>query len=199
MSRLKTNAVQLGDNATATQNFTLRTNNDGTMTLARGNVGATTQDILTVSADGNVKHGVARSIVRLAGGGGFGSTNIATRRFSNLLFTRGTDITYADSATLGATFTITVDGVYSISYTDQFNSAAYFGVSFNTTQPATSVAAIAQSERLAMAQTISANAPNNCAWCGWLDAGSVIRAQTNVSPTNGLDPTLTSFSIGRIG
>ena len=39
---IKTNAVQLGDSATATQNFTLRTNQDGTATLARGNVGATT-------------------------------------------------------------------------------------------------------------------------------------------------------------
>ena len=49
---IKTNAVQLGDSATATQNFTLRTNVDGTATLARGNVGATTQDILTIDAAG---------------------------------------------------------------------------------------------------------------------------------------------------
>lgn len=52
MSALKTNAIQLGENATATQNFTLRTNNDGTLTLARGNVGATTQDLLTADAAG---------------------------------------------------------------------------------------------------------------------------------------------------
>ena len=52
---IKTNAVQLGDSATATQNFTLRTNADGTATLARGNVGATTQDVLTIAADGTVK------------------------------------------------------------------------------------------------------------------------------------------------
>lgn len=49
---LKAGAVQLGDSATATQNFTLRTNIDGTATLARGNVGATTQDILTIDAAG---------------------------------------------------------------------------------------------------------------------------------------------------
>lgn len=52
---LKTNSIQLGDSATPTQNFTLRTNIDGTATLARGNVGATTQDILTIGADGTVK------------------------------------------------------------------------------------------------------------------------------------------------
>lgn len=54
MSILKANSVQLGNSATATQNFTLRSNADGSATLARGNVGATTQDILTVDADGRV-------------------------------------------------------------------------------------------------------------------------------------------------
>lgn len=51
---LKTNAVQLGDSTTATQNLTIRTNVDGTFTLARGNVGATTQDVLTIDANGRI-------------------------------------------------------------------------------------------------------------------------------------------------
>lgn len=51
---IKTNTVQLGDSATATQNFVWQTNVDGTCKLARGNVGATTQDILTVDANGLV-------------------------------------------------------------------------------------------------------------------------------------------------
>lgn len=51
---IKTNSVQLGDSATATQNFTLQTNVDGTAKLARGNAGATTQDILTVDINGRV-------------------------------------------------------------------------------------------------------------------------------------------------
>lgn len=54
MSVLKLDAVQLGDNADATKNFTFRTNNNGTLTLARGNVGATTQDLLTLDAAGRV-------------------------------------------------------------------------------------------------------------------------------------------------
>jgi hypothetical protein len=51
---VKANAVQLGDSSTATQNLTIRTNADGTFTIARGNVGATTQDILTIDASGNI-------------------------------------------------------------------------------------------------------------------------------------------------
>lgn len=51
---LALNTVQLGDSLTATQNLVIRTNVDGTFTLARGNAGATTQDILTIDANGLV-------------------------------------------------------------------------------------------------------------------------------------------------
>lgn len=45
--------AQLGTSGTATQNFTLTAESaDGTMKLARGNAGATTQDILTINAAG---------------------------------------------------------------------------------------------------------------------------------------------------
>jgi hypothetical protein len=56
MSLLKTNAVQIGQSATATQNFTLSvpSSPDGTVKLARGNSGATTADIFTVSNTGVV-------------------------------------------------------------------------------------------------------------------------------------------------
>jgi hypothetical protein len=48
------NKVQLGDSTTATQNFVLQTNVDGTATLARGNDGATTQDVVTINSSGVV-------------------------------------------------------------------------------------------------------------------------------------------------
>jgi hypothetical protein len=55
MSTLKTNRVQLGLSGTATQNFTFDASAaDGTMKLARGVAGATTQDILTINALGEV-------------------------------------------------------------------------------------------------------------------------------------------------
>lgn len=51
---IKTDIVQLGDSPTATQNLVIRTNANGTFTVARGNAGATTQDILTIDANGKV-------------------------------------------------------------------------------------------------------------------------------------------------
>ena len=56
MSLIRANAVQIGQSPTATQNFTLAvpSSPDGTIKLARGNAGATTQDVLSVDASGNV-------------------------------------------------------------------------------------------------------------------------------------------------
>lgn len=55
MSTVKSNRSQLGISGTATQNFTLTAEAaDGTMKLARGNAGATTQDVITVDANGLV-------------------------------------------------------------------------------------------------------------------------------------------------
>ena len=56
MSLLKANSVQIGQSATATNNFTLSipSSPDGTIKLARGNSGATTADVLSVNASGNV-------------------------------------------------------------------------------------------------------------------------------------------------
>jgi hypothetical protein len=56
MSLIKTNAVQIGQSNTATDNFTLAvpSSPDGTIKLARGNSGATTQDVLNVSNTGVV-------------------------------------------------------------------------------------------------------------------------------------------------
>lgn len=65
MSLLKSNSVQIGQSATATQNFTLSvpSSPDGTIKLARGNSGATTADVLTVDASGNVTTTLANGIV----------------------------------------------------------------------------------------------------------------------------------------
>ena len=54
MSNLKTSNVQVGQNATSSQNFTLRTNADGTFRISRGELGALLGDVLTVNADGTV-------------------------------------------------------------------------------------------------------------------------------------------------
>jgi hypothetical protein len=56
MSQLTVNTLQLGQSATPANNFVLTVPSpaDGTIKLARGNVGSTTQDVISVNAAGEV-------------------------------------------------------------------------------------------------------------------------------------------------
>lgn len=55
MSLIKALMAQFGKSVTVANNFTLDASaNNGTMRLARGNAGATTQDVLLIAADGKV-------------------------------------------------------------------------------------------------------------------------------------------------
>jgi len=56
MSAVKANSIQIGQSGTASQNFVLTVPAvpDGSFKLARGNIGATTQDILSVDANGRI-------------------------------------------------------------------------------------------------------------------------------------------------
>ena len=67
MSTVKSNNVQVGQSATATNNFTLYqpTSPDGTVRLAVGNSGATTTDILTANSSGNVGIGTSSPAYKL--------------------------------------------------------------------------------------------------------------------------------------
>jgi hypothetical protein len=66
-------------------------------------------------------------------GNGFGSGNTKVRRFANVDINVGSDITYADSATDGASFTINTNGIYTISYTDyRGDSGDSAGVAVNS-------------------------------------------------------------------
>ena len=73
MSLLKSIRKQLGLSVTPANNFTLDASADnGTMKLARGNAGATTQDILTVDASGYLKPGVIPNFLNDAAAGAGG-------------------------------------------------------------------------------------------------------------------------------
>ena len=117
------------------------------------------------------------SYVRLNTANGYGSTNTVIRRFTNIVNNVGTDITYADSATLGATFTINAAGVYNVSYTDNFAAGADMGLSINSTQLTTTIANIATGDRLGMS-TQSTNWSITTSATFYAAAAAVVRAHT---------------------
>ncbi len=135
------------------------------------------------------------SMVRLNTANGYGSTSTRYRRFTNVVTNQGSDITYADSATLGATFTIVTAGVYAVSYSDQFSAGEKVQISVGDTAP---TGAPNVGELLAGGQTVGAGANACAAWTGFLAAGSVIRARTESGTSTGTDTKACQFTITRV-
>lgn len=120
------------------------------------------------------------SVVDVHTGNGHGSSN-ANRRFSTVLTNRGDAITYADSSTDGASWTINEDGIYTMDSVDIANGGNYEPfISINQVAPGSVVVGtrlvatfIPNGERVAMSATTR------------LTKGDVIRV--SAGNTNALD------------
>lgn len=198
--QVKVNSIQIGDDATDTRNFLLRTLVDGTLKLSRGALGALA-DLMTFDVNGKVAFpsgfgagNTNQSCIRVNTSNGYGSTNTKIRRYTNVVLNQGTDISYTDSAVLGALFTINTAGVYAISITEISVGATFFGVSLNTVAPTTSIGGIAQTEVLA-ASGAGAGVAGNASVVVYLPAGSLVRPHTDGAASTG---TLQFFTITRV-
>lgn len=137
-----------------------------------------------------------QSMVRVNTANGYGSTNTMIRRFTTVVTNQGSDITYADSATLGATFTINTNGVYAVSFNDSYGSAEHVGISKNSTQLTTQFFSITLADKVAAMTTAGTNLASNCGVTLYLVAGDVIRAHTTGSAFAGA--TASMFTITRV-
>ncbi|OYQ41109.1 hypothetical protein CHU94_08340 [Rhodoferax sp. TH121] len=127
-----------------------------------------------------------QSMVRLDTQNGNGSTNVCSPRFTNVRANTG-DVTYADSASLGPTFTIGVSDKYDISFTYSAGGSEGFGLTINE-NPSTHagiIALVARAEILQMSDTPAANVAACVSWSGYLPAGTVIRARTSGGTSTG--------------
>ncbi len=122
--------------------------------------------------------GINNSEVYVDSGNGLGSSNTKIRRYSNIRKNVGTAIVYADSSTLGASFTITEPGVYSVGCEDGSTNDCWIGISVDTADGTIAIESLtyAQGAR-ASNYFASAGASTWCGWTGRLSAGAVIRAQ----------------------
>ena len=115
-----------------------------------------------------------QSMVRLNTANGYGSTNTGIRRWTTIVTNQGADITYADSVTLGSTFTINTSGVYSLSYTDSFNAGGNLAISRNSTLLTTIPSVL--SEIAFEAATFGGSSRSCASGSMYLVAGDIIRA-----------------------
>ena len=152
----------------------------GDFAVFRGYAAGVVRCVSYTKASGQsvVGGGVTQNMVRLNTANGYGSTNNKIRRFTNTVTNTGSDITYADSATNGASFTINTSGVYAISYSDNFNVADYNGLSLNTSGGSTAITSLTISQILSVGSSASSSASALCAWTGYLSAGDVVRPHT---------------------
>jgi hypothetical protein len=129
---------------------------------------------------------------------GHGSTNNKIRRFTNVNLSTA-DITYADSATLGGSWTIVTAGLYAVTYVDRTVTALTdrFGISVNGSALTTDIASVtyAQGYR-AMSGATSTNEYSSVTTVLYLAFNDVVRAQTGGS-INSTD-TNSMFEIRRI-
>ena len=129
----------------------------------------------------------------------YGSTNTAIRRFLNVTENIGTAITYSDSATLGASFTINENGNYSISYNDQFAVTTAIGLSLNSTQLTTGVLSINVSDKVAISTIGTVNNPYFVGASLFLRAGDIIRPHIGAaSAAAGSMPSAVQFIIAKV-
>ena len=138
----------------------------------------------------------AQSMIRLNTANGYGSTNLAIMRFTNVVTNQGSDITYADSATLGGSFTINTNGVYAVSFSASFVGASDMGVTINTVNPTTSINVSVVTEKLCHSVTPTVNSNNCVAATAYLTSGMVLRAHCD--PTNAAGTRLALFTITRV-
>jgi len=132
------------------------------------------------------------SYIRLTQYNGFGSTNTCIGRFSVINVSQGTDITYADSATLGGLFTINTTGVYAITITGGGN--VNMGISVNSTELSTSINTISVANRVA-SNGGNASLAQCASWTGYLVAGSLVRPHTDGSNFSSITPSFTIVKV----
>jgi len=138
------------------------------------------------------------SYVRVATCAGRGSTNTYIRRFSTTIGSAGSDITYADTAADGASFTINTTGIYALAYSDTFDGGADFGISLNSSQLTTSISSITAADRLVVS---TASNTNNRGFCGVtlrFASGDIIRPHLAGTYGNGASPNDATFTVTRI-
>lgn len=161
---------------------------------------STTNKLVTYNGSSWVSYAtaLAQSEVNLHTANGHGSTATKIRRFTTAVTNTGSDITYADSATAGGTFTVNTAGIYAIHYADNFTGASRFGITLNVSSTTTDIISVADAEVLSIGSTENTDRPNVISWTGYLSSSDVVRAHTQGVAPSSEDTTFTHFSIVRV-
>ena len=138
------------------------------------------------------------SEVRLYNDNGYGSTNTKIQRFTTTTLNAGSDITYADSAADGASFTINTAGWYFIVNNISITAIGFLGISKNSSELTTNITAITPADILALGYTDSTGEFGICSALTYLTATDVIRPHAYGAAVSG-SGIVSQFNIVRVG
>lgn len=161
-------------------------------------------DVLTASSlNANLVFAasVPTSRIRLHTHNGYGSSSTKIPRFATTVVNSGSDITYADSASLGSTFTINTAGMYAVSFGSYSAASAPIisGLSLNSTQLSSNIWQITAADRLAQQHISTTDANGSMALVSivfYFAVSDVIRPHNEGNvPVSG---TFNFFNIARV-
>ncbi len=150
-----------------------------------------------------VRSDKVRSEIRVRTSNGFGSSNTTVRRFSVEDVIAGTDISYADDAADGASFTINKGGLYGIAFSDNGDTQSWnYAVTRNGSELSTAPYAITNHADRLLYESGGSEATTHESFlsssiCIQLEAGDIIRAQAENQIA--VIPDRAYFSIVRLG
>jgi len=149
--------------------------------------------------DGKPQREIGSHKIIVHTGNGHGSTATEIRRFTTIAVNTGTAMTYADSATDGASITINEDGIYSFAYSDLRNGGdAFIGITVNAPSLTTGISGSSTVEYRLCGYAIAASSDvGTCSATAKLAVGDVVRPHTQ-----GLNDSTTSacfFRAEKIG
>lgn len=137
------------------------------------------------------------SMIRVHTANGYGSTGTKIRRFSTVVVSQGSDITRNDSADTGTYFSINTNGVYSVTYSDNFSTASTAAIVLNDSSPSAAIGSLPASDLLALDTGSASGHSANLSWCGYLVAGSNIYPHTD--GVAALSNSTSSMTVSRVG
>lgn len=145
----------------------------------------------------------ARSEVWIYGANGLGGTNTMINRYSTVGTNIGTAITYVDSAANGASFTINMAGVYSVTMSWDPGGGGNpigAGISKNSNQLTTAIGSITAANQVAFLQRSNTTAGPGTMVTAILNlaVGDVIRPHTDGTGSNGVGGVGAQFRITQI-
>lgn len=154
------------------------------------------ENALAVQAD--YPGSIGEQVSRVQQINGQGSTNTAVLRFTNVLESTGTEFTYADSSTLGGSWTINTAGFWDLTCSLSINGSTTVAITLNASQLTTDPPSMTIGQIIGTAQA-AADTLRTVSAKRYFPAGSILRVHANTGIGSGSSNGLSMCTLVKTG